>query len=74
MSWPYTLDDQTSGLVELLAKEDELTAEEFLKKLVTIEDGKRHIDHEPFVGKVRIKCYKSNCAEKRERLSIDYEL
>jgi len=74
MSWPYTLDDKTSKLVELLAKEDALTAEDFLKKLVTIEDRKRHIYYEPFVGETRAKCYKSNCEEQYERMSVDYEL
>ena len=75
MSWPYVLDEKTSELVELLAKENEVTPEIFIKKLVAIEDSKMHIHYEPYVGEIRVKCYRSNCKEERERMSYsDYEL
>ncbi|MBI5732878.1 hypothetical protein HY967_02895 [Candidatus Jorgensenbacteria bacterium] len=71
---PVNLDQHANDLLEQLAKEDNVTPDEFIQKLIEKEDRSRHIVKRPFEDEKRVRCANSNCQETEPREVEEYEL
>lgn len=67
MAKTITVSDEAAGIIHELAREEGKDVSTLFEELVKEEDRRRHIVHEPFVGRVRVSCSSKNCREARER-------
>lgn len=64
------ISEETLNLLNILAAESETDFMQFLDELVVNKDKRRHIENQPYIGEVRIRCFRAGCKEKNLSSSV----